>query len=104
MKILVIVSHPDDEILGMGGTILKHSQKGDKIKIIFLATGITSRRKSNYENSSSYKKIDSEYSKMEKEIKKLRSNAKKACNIIGAKNLTFYNFQIMKWILFLYYK
>ena len=29
---------------------------------------------------------------MEKEIKKLRSNAKKACNIIGAKNLTFYNF------------
>tara|TARA_B110000438_G_C15819176_1_gene653443 strand:+ start:4400 stop:5113 length:714 start_codon:yes stop_codon:yes gene_type:complete len=92
MNILVIVSHPDDEILGMGGTILKHSQKGDKIKIIFLATGITSRRKSNYTNSSSYEKIDSEYDKMSKEIKKLRNHAKKACQLVGVKNLMFYDF------------
>jgi LmbE family N-acetylglucosaminyl deacetylase len=92
MNILVIVSHPDDEILGMGGTILKHSQKGDKVKIIFLATGITSRRKSNYENTFVYKKNDSEDKKMEKEIKKLRNNAKKACEILGVKNLMFYNF------------
>ena len=34
MKVLILAAHPDDDILGMGGTILKHSQKGDKIKII----------------------------------------------------------------------
>ena len=31
MKILVISSHPDDETLGCGGTILKHKDIGDKI-------------------------------------------------------------------------
>ena len=31
MKILVISPHPDDEILGCGGTILKHKDIGDKI-------------------------------------------------------------------------
>ncbi len=31
MKILVVVAHPDDEILGVGGTLLKHKQKGDDI-------------------------------------------------------------------------
>ena len=44
MKILIIAAHPDDEILGMGGTILKHTKKGDQIRTIYLATGITSRR------------------------------------------------------------
>ena len=31
MKILVISTHPDDETLGCGGTILKHKNIGDKI-------------------------------------------------------------------------
>lgn len=92
MNVLVIVAHPDDEILGMGGTILKHTQKGDKVKIIFLATGIMSRRKSNYKNSSSYEKTDFEIEKMNKEIKKLRLDAKKACKILGVTDLTFYDF------------
>ena len=32
MKILVIVAHPDDEVLGMGGTIKKFTKNGDKVK------------------------------------------------------------------------
>ena len=30
-KIVVISAHPDDEILGVGGTLLKHKKNGDKI-------------------------------------------------------------------------
>ena len=32
MRVVIFVAHPDDEVLGMGGTILKHSQKGDFVK------------------------------------------------------------------------
>ena len=31
MNILVISSHPDDEVLGMGGTIYKLANEGHKI-------------------------------------------------------------------------
>lgn len=31
MKIAVISAHPDDEILGVGGTLLKHKKNGDEI-------------------------------------------------------------------------
>lgn len=30
-KIIVISAHPDDEILGVGGTLLKHKKRGDEI-------------------------------------------------------------------------
>lgn len=32
-KILVICAHPDDEVLGCGGTLLKHKKKGDQERI-----------------------------------------------------------------------
>jgi LmbE family N-acetylglucosaminyl deacetylase len=43
MKILVVVAHSDDEILGCGGTILKHISQGDEVKVIFLTDGVGSR-------------------------------------------------------------
>ena len=42
--VLVIAAHPDDEVLGCGGTILKHSQEGDKVFVIIAAEGLTSRQ------------------------------------------------------------
>jgi N-acetylglucosamine malate deacetylase 1 len=42
-KILVVAAHPDDEILGCGGSIAKHSAHGDEVHVLILAEGLTSR-------------------------------------------------------------
>lgn len=42
-KILIVAAHPDDEVLGVGGTILKHVKKGDEVSILILGDGETSR-------------------------------------------------------------
>ena len=34
-KILIIATHPDDETLGAGGTLLKHKAQGDELHCIF---------------------------------------------------------------------
>jgi N-acetylglucosamine malate deacetylase 1 len=50
MNVLVIAAHPDDEVLGCGGTIARHVAEGDKVKIIFVADGETARIMHNKEN------------------------------------------------------
>jgi LmbE family N-acetylglucosaminyl deacetylase len=42
-EILVIAAHPDDEILGCGGTLLKHKSIQDNIHLLFISDGETSR-------------------------------------------------------------
>lgn len=42
-KILVVAAHPDDEILGVGGTVAKHVAAGDEVYAIILGEGQTSR-------------------------------------------------------------
>lgn len=43
MNILVVVAHPDDEVLMCGGTIAKHVAAGDKVFVLMIADGVTSR-------------------------------------------------------------
>lgn len=43
MNVLVVAAHPDDEVLGCGATIAKHTQQGDSVYILILAEGVTSR-------------------------------------------------------------
>lgn len=38
-KILVIAAHPDDEILGCGGTVARHTRSGDEIQSIIVCEG-----------------------------------------------------------------
>jgi len=75
LKILIIAAHPDDEILGAGGTMLKHSVNGDEVEAIILARGITSR------NNESKDKIEN-----------LRADSKKACKLLKMKKVTHYDF------------
>lgn len=44
-KILVTCAHPDDETLGLGGTIKLHSKQGDKITVMIFADGESAREK-----------------------------------------------------------
>ncbi|GAB6098379.1 hypothetical protein JCM16358_02580 [Halanaerocella petrolearia] len=37
--ILIVAPHPDDEIIGTGGTISQHLQQGDQVKVIFMTSG-----------------------------------------------------------------
>lgn len=74
-KILIIASHPDDEILGCGGTIARHQKSNDNVCIQFLSNGVTSRN--------TFKK---------KDVQIRLENAKKACAVLGVKNLKFENY------------
>ena len=91
MNILIIVAHPDDEVLGMGGTILKHANKGDKVTIAYLTTGITARRSSNYQNASVYETNKSLKSQMKNQIDELRKDVRKACKFLKVKKTFFFN-------------
>jgi len=41
--ILVVAAHPDDEALGCAGTLARHVSNGDKVHIVFMSDGVTSR-------------------------------------------------------------
>jgi len=40
---MIIAAHPDDEVLGCGGTMARHSNEGDTVYTVFMADGVTSR-------------------------------------------------------------
>lgn len=43
MNVLIIAAHPDDEVLGCGGTIARLVAEGANVSILILANGLTSR-------------------------------------------------------------
>ncbi len=72
-KILVFAPHPDDEVLGVGGTIKKHSLNGDKIRVVVLTEGVSAQY-------SDPKMLD------------VRRNAcRNACQILGVDSIEFYD-------------
>lgn len=42
-RIAAIVAHPDDEVLGCGGTLRRHALAGDEVSVVILADGESSR-------------------------------------------------------------
>lgn len=41
--VLVVAAHPDDEVLGVGGTIARHAARGDSVTLLIVGEGATSR-------------------------------------------------------------
>ncbi len=39
MNVLVIAPHPDDEVLGCGGTVCRHTARGERVAVVFLTSG-----------------------------------------------------------------
>jgi LmbE family N-acetylglucosaminyl deacetylase len=76
--ILILAAHPDDEVLGCGGTIAKLADKGAIIHVAFLADGVFSRA------------IDQV--KMQEELLIRRAAAQKACDILRVKSVSFGDF------------
>mgnify|MGYP001568779352 FL=1 len=92
MNILVLAAHPDDEVLGMGGTIKKFTKIGFKVKIIIFATGISARRSSNYKNTEDYDVDEKTILKMNKQIDSLKIDARSASKILGVSDIEFLDF------------
>ena len=57
-NIVCIAAHPDDEVLGLGGTLIKHANSGDKVFIILLSEGENSKIEKNKKNP--YRKNNAE--------------------------------------------
>jgi len=74
-KVLVVAAHPDDEVLGCGGTITRLIKNNFEAYTLILGEGITSR--DDVRNRK----------KREKEISVLKKQIKKANRIIGVKEI-----------------
>lgn len=78
MSVLIIVAHPDDEVLGCGGTIARLTQSGKNVTIAILGEGITSR-------FSQHNQVDSRFTR------KLQNCSRKASEILGTRDIVFYD-------------
>ena len=76
-RILVLAAHPDDEVLGCGGTIAKFASDGAFIHIAFLADGVFSR--------------EGDTKEAENELLERREASRKACTIMGVNSVSFDN-------------
>ena len=78
--VIVIAAHPDDEVLGCGGTIAKHVHDGDEVHVLILAEGMTSRDDTRDRNG------------REKDISKLKDMANEAHKILGTNSIKLLDF------------
>jgi LmbE family N-acetylglucosaminyl deacetylase len=77
-SILILAAHPDDEVLGCGGTIAKLANEGAIVHVAFLADGVFSRV--------------GEQTVQQLELVSRRTAAQKACEIFGVKSVSFGEF------------
>jgi LmbE family N-acetylglucosaminyl deacetylase len=72
-SVLVLAAHPDDEVLGCGGTMARLATGGTLVHVAFLADGVTAREAA------------------PDDLALRRAAARKACEILGATSVCFGN-------------
>tara|TARA_B100001057_G_scaffold492224_2_gene584181 strand:- start:24750 stop:25436 length:687 start_codon:yes stop_codon:yes gene_type:complete len=82
-NVFVVAAHPDDEILGCGGTLLKHVDKGDKVYILFVSEGVSGR----YERAKTNKCIKEINNRKKMAIKASQSGKFQIVDFLNMKNL-----------------
>jgi LmbE family N-acetylglucosaminyl deacetylase len=70
MRILTIAAHPDDELLGLGGTLARHHLAGDQLAAVIVSEGASARYPDGAEKS-------------------LRASASAAAGVLGVSDLRF---------------
>lgn len=73
MRVLVVATHPDDEVLGAGVAILRHVRNGDEVQVCILTNGGTGR----YDDTT---------------IQRLRQSAKECAAALGVSKLHLFDF------------
>jgi LmbE family N-acetylglucosaminyl deacetylase len=74
-KILVVAAHPDDEVLGCGGTIAKLTDRGSEVHVVFMSDGVTARAPTQQV--------------LDVALSKRQVASERACNILGVKSVSF---------------
>lgn len=79
-SVLVIAAHPDDEVLGCGGTIARFASENVPVRIALLADGVRSRQKDDVDGAISI------------ELTRRRDAARLSSKILGAQSVEFNDF------------
>jgi LmbE family N-acetylglucosaminyl deacetylase len=79
-KVLVVAAHPDDEVLGCGGTIARFVNEGSEVTIVLMGEGPQARHDSKEEGMQN------------KDVSEVQSFAKKAANALGVTDLRTFSF------------
>jgi LmbE family N-acetylglucosaminyl deacetylase len=79
-RIAVVAAHPDDEVLGCGGTIARHTAEGDQVHVLIVSEGATSRGATR------------DRSKLRGELSQLAAAARRANQLLGTSNLELLDF------------
>ena len=72
ISVVIVAAHPDDEVLGCGGSIARHADAGDHVQVLIVAEGATSRQQQR------------DRGQVDTELSELAYAAQKAGEILGA--------------------
>src|SRR4051812_30643496 len=78
MTVLVLAAHPDDEVLGCGGTMARYVSEGHDVHIAILGEGMTSRFADARQNDRT-------------DVDALHQTSHAAARILGVKHLSLFS-------------